>query len=176
MLQWARGKAILVLDQKDVPAADRIKKVEQHKAEGYAMLIVYNFKDVQASYALNPNIMMEVMVPNREKAAEFDKLNVPWRNVVAFVGHNPPEDLGLYELIHAKGACCLIGTSRNLDRRYLSKEVQDLGLLEPDYRAFLKRGADLIETDIPAQLGPLLYGATPVPASKQAWFHKAAIR
>lgn len=178
VLQWARGKTVLVLDQKDVPAAARIKRIEEHKAEGYAMLIVYSFKEVQACYALNPNVMMEVMIPNREKFAEFEKLlikvKVPWRNVVAFVGHNPPEDPALYELIHAQGACCLIGTSRNLDRQYLSQEVQDIRLLEQDYRAFLRRGADLIETDIPAQLGPLLYGATPVPASKQTYFLEAA--
>ncbi len=170
---WARGKTVLVLDQKDVPAAARIKKIEQHKAAGYAMLIVYSFKEVQEAYALNPNIMMEVMIPNREKFAEFDKLGVAWRNVVAFVGHNPPEDRALYELIHSKGACCMIGTSRNLDRQYITGAVKDIRVLEKDYRAFLERGADLIETDIPAQLGPLLYAATPVPASKKAVFHAA---
>jgi glycerophosphoryl diester phosphodiesterase len=86
------------------------------------------------------------------------------------MGHNPPEDEGLYELIHARGACCMIGTSRNLDRRFITQEVKDIRMLEPGYRAFLKRGADLIETDIPAQLGPMLYGTTPVPASKKTWF------
>jgi glycerophosphoryl diester phosphodiesterase len=117
--------------------------------------------------------MMEVMIPNREKLAEFDKLGVPWRNVVAFVGHTPPEDVGLYEQIHARGACCIIGTSRNLDRQVIGKQVADIKLLEKDYRAFLSRGADLIETDIPALLGPLLYRAAPVPASKRAYFHAA---
>src|SRR5262245_38105207 len=63
-LEWARGKAVLVLDQKDVPVAARVKKVEEHKAEGYAMLIVYSFKETQACFALNPNVMMEVMVPS----------------------------------------------------------------------------------------------------------------
>ena len=174
-LRWARGKTIVVLDQKDVPVAARIKKIQEHKAEGYAMLIVYSFKDVLACYAINPNVMMEVMIPNREKFAEFDKLKVPWRNVVAFVGHNPPEDLALYELIHARGACCMIGTSRNLDRRILGMEVKEIQSLETEYRALLQRGADLIETDIPAQLGPLLYRATPVPSSKKTHFH-AAIR
>ena len=48
--------------------------------------------------------------------------------------------------------------------------MSDLKPLEPDYRAFLKRGADLIETDIPRELGPLLYGSTPVPSSKQKYF------
>lgn len=169
-LEWARGKTVLVLDQKDVPVAVRVKKIEEHKAEGHAMLIVNTFKDAQACHAANPNVMMEVMIPNRAKAAEFDTLGIPWRNVVAFVGHVPPEDKGLYELIHAKGAHCMIGTSRNLDRQFIRKEVADLKLLEPGYRAFLSRGADLIETDIPAHLGPMLYGATPVPAAKRQFF------
>jgi glycerophosphoryl diester phosphodiesterase len=169
-LVWARGKTILVLDQKDVPVAVRVKKIEEHKAEGHAMVIVNTFKDAQACHAANPNVMMEVMIPNRAKVAEFDTLGIPWRNVVAFVGHVPPEDKGLYELIQAKGAHCMIGTSRNLDRQFIRKEVADLKLLEPGYRAFLQRGADLIETDIPAHLGPMLYGATPVPASKRQFF------
>ena len=169
-LEWARGRTILVLDQKDVPVAVRVKKIEEHKAEGYALVIVNSFKDAQACHALNTNIFMEVMIPNRAKVAEFDQLGIPWRNVVAFVGHVPPEDAGLYELIHARGASCMIGTSRNLDRHFVSKQVSDLKPLEPDYRAFLKRGADLIETDIPRELGPLLYGSTPVPSSKQKYF------
>jgi len=169
-LEWARGKTILVLDQKDVPVAARVKKIEEHKAEAYAMLIVYSFKEAQACYALNPNIMMEVMVPSREKFAEFDKTGVPWHNVVAFVGHIPPEDAALYAAIHEKGASCMVGSSRNLDRQFTSGQVAEIQLLEPGYRAFLKRGADLIETDIPAQVGPLLYGSSVGPSSKRKYF------
>jgi len=169
-LEWARGKTILVLDQKDVPVAARVKKIEEHKAEGYAMLIVNTFRDAQACHALNPNIFMEVMIPNRDKAAEFARLGIPWKNVVAFVGHIPPEDAALYETIHAQGTCCMIGTSRNLDRKVITKQTTDIKQLEPDYRAFLKRGADLVETDIPTDLGPLLYERTPAPAAKQQYF------
>jgi glycerophosphoryl diester phosphodiesterase len=163
VLQWARGKTVLILDQKDVPVAARVKKIEQHKAEAYAMLIVYSFKDAQSCYAMNPNIMLEVMIPSHVKFAEFDKTGVPWRNVLAFVGHTPPDEATLYDRIHAKGTSCVVGSSRNLDRQFLSGQVADLQRLEPSYRALLQRGADLIETDIPAQLGPLLYG---VPAQR----------
>jgi glycerophosphoryl diester phosphodiesterase len=169
-LEWARGKTVLVLDQKDVSVEARVRKIEEHKAEAHAMLIVYSFPQVQACYALNPNIMMEVMIPSREKAAEFAQLGVPWKNVVAFVGHVPPDDATLYEAIHAQGTCCLIGTSRNLDRQVISRQVADIQDLEAGYRAFLKRGADLIETDIPTKLGPLLYEKTPVPAGKKQYF------
>jgi glycerophosphoryl diester phosphodiesterase len=134
------------------------------------MLIVGSFKDAQECHLANPNIFMEVMIPNREKAAEFDALGIPWRNVVAFVGHVPPEDTGLYEMIHAKGANCMIGTSRNLDKQVISGQVKDIKELEPGYRAFLKRGADLIETDIPVALGPMLFDGVKAPEGKARWF------
>lgn len=168
-LEWARGKTVLVLDQKDVPVAARVKKIEKHRAEAYAMLIVYSFAEAKACYALNPNIFMEVMIPNHEKLAEFDKLGVPWKNVVAFVGHVPPEDKTLYAAIHAQGASCMIGTSRNLDKQFLTGQVADLRPLEADYRAFLARGADVIETDIPCQLGPLLHSSTTLTKTYAAW-------
>jgi glycerophosphoryl diester phosphodiesterase len=123
---------------------------------------VYSFKDAKECFALNPHIMMEVMVPSREKIAEFDQTGVPWPNVVAFVGHAPPEDAALYEAIHAKGARSIVGTSRNLDRQLTSRQVPQISRLEPEYRALLTRGADLIETDIPVELGPLLYKSSPV--------------
>ncbi len=164
-IEWARGKTVLVLDQKDVTPIERAEIVTRHKAEAHVMLIVTSFKDATAVHQLNPNIVMEVMIPTVAKAEEFDRLAIPWRNVVAFVGHSPPEDVALYESIHHKGACCMIGTSRNLDRKVILGDVADIHQLEPGYRAFLSRGADIIETDIPIFLGPMLQSAAP--AAKQ---------
>ncbi len=170
VIDWARGKTVLVLDQKDVPAMERVKAITQLKAEAYVMLIVMNFKDAQACHTFNPNVMMEVMIPTLEKAKQFDQMGVPWRNVVAFVGHTPPEDRELYAYIHGQGASCMIGTSRNLDRRILSGEVSDIKELEREYRQFLDRGADVIETDIPKLLGKLLNHPTSA-SSKSGFFH-----
>lgn len=174
-LEWARGRTILVLDQKDVPVTVRVKKISDHQAEGFAMVIVNSFKDAHAAYAANTNVMMEVMIPNRAKVAEFDRLGIPWRNVVAFVGHTPPEDRELYAMIHRKGANCMIGTSRHLDLRFIREKMGSLQPLEPDYRAFLARGADLIETDIPVQLGPLLFHSTRPPPARRQYFKKSGL-
>jgi glycerophosphoryl diester phosphodiesterase len=43
-------------------------------------------------------------------------------------------------------------------------------ILNHHYRAILRLGVDIIETDIPRELGPLLYGGQPVPASKAGFF------
>jgi glycerophosphoryl diester phosphodiesterase len=170
VLQWARGKTILVLDQKDVPVEVRARKIEEHRAEAYAMLIVYSFKDARKCYKLNKNIMMEVMIPNRERFYEFDGTGIPWGNIIAFVGHTPQGDNELFQMIHAKGSCCMVGTSRNLDREFFVNHASGTGPIEQSYRALLQRGADVIETDLPREVGKLLYGESAIPASKSQFF------
>jgi len=172
VLDWARGKTILVLDQKDVPVEVRLKKIEEHQAEAYAMLIVYNFKDARKCYELNKNIMIEVMIPNSEKFYEFDKAGIPWSNIIAFVGHTPPEDKELLQMIHAKRTCCMAGTSRNLDRELIVNRASGTVPIEQRYRALLEQGVDVIETDLPIEVGELLYSETAIPASKSQFFKR----
>jgi glycerophosphoryl diester phosphodiesterase len=173
VLQWARGKTVLVLDQKDVPVEARIRKIEQHRAEAYVILIVYNFKDARKCYELNKHIMMEVMIPNREKFHEFDKTGIPWNNIIAFVGHIPPTDKELLQMIHAKGTCCIVGTSRNLDRDFINNRAKGTKAVEQGYRDLLEYGADMIETDLPREVGKLLYGEAAIPASKSKLLKKS---
>jgi len=170
VLQWARGKTILVLDQKDVPAEVRLKKVEEHRAGAYVVLIVYNFKDAKKCYELNRNIMMEVMILNIEKFHQFDETGIPWSNVIAFVGHTPPEDRELLRMIHEKGGCCMAGTSRNLDRELVANRTSGALSIEQQYRALLERGVDVIETDLPIEVGTLLYSESPIPVSRSRFF------
>jgi len=172
VLQWARGKTILVIDQKDVPVEVRVRKVREHRAEAYAMLLVYSFKDARKCYELNKNIMMEVMIPNREKFYEFDKTGIPWSNIIAFVGHTPPKDKELLQMIHTKGTCCMVGTSRNLDREFIANRASGTASIEQQYRTLLQIGADVIETDIPREIGKLLYGESAIPASKSQFFQR----
>lgn len=172
VLQWARGKTILVLDQKDVPVEVRARKIEEHRAEAYAMLIVYSFKDARKCYELNKNIMMEVMIPNRERFYEFDETGIPWSSIIAFVGHTPPGDKELLQMIHAKGTCCMVGTSRNLDREFIVNRASGTAPVEQHYRALLQRGADVIETDLPREVGKLLYSESAIPASKSQFFQR----
>jgi glycerophosphoryl diester phosphodiesterase len=170
VLEWARGKTILVIDQKDVPLEARIRKIEQHHAEAFAVLIVYSFRDARRCYTLNTNIMMEVMIPNRRKFHEFGETKVPWHNIIAFIGHTPPQDDELANMIHAKGTCCIVGTSRNLDRELILENANGSESIERSYRRLLEHGADIIETDLPREVGQLLYAHSDVPASKSRFF------
>jgi glycerophosphoryl diester phosphodiesterase len=171
VLEWARGKTILLLDQKDVPLLKRIRKIEEHQAEAYAYLIVYSFEDAKFCYQLNKNILMEVFIPSQEKFIEFDLTGIPWSNIVAFVGHTPPQDSKLYEKIHSKGSSCIVGSSRNIDRQLINGDVPSIQVLGKDYLALLDIGADIIETDLPIEVGELLYKNLPVPSSKVKFFN-----
>lgn len=171
VLRWARGKTVLVLDQKDVSVEASVRAIEQHRAEAYAILIVYSLKDAQACYKLNKNIMMELMIPNRARFLEFEKTGIPGSNVVAFVGHTPSKDKELLKMLHAKGVLCIAGTSRNLDRKLTINRPSGTSAMEEEYRVLLQRGVDLIETDCPREVGELLYGGSAVPASKSRFFH-----
>ncbi len=170
VLEWAKGKTILVIDQKDVTAKERLKKVEEHNAIANVILIVYSFDDAVLCYKLNHNIVMEVMITSIEKVLEFDRTGVPWKNVIAFVGHNLPEDSKLYDLIHQRGALCMAGSSRNVDLKFLSGQVTDFSTLKDDYMGFFTKGIDLIETDIPVYLGPLINEVIPANFHSKKYF------
>jgi glycerophosphoryl diester phosphodiesterase len=169
-LEWARGKTVLVLDEKDVPVKARVKKIEQHRAEAYAMLIVYSLEGARECYALNKNIMMEVMITNRKQFEAFDKSGIPWSNIIAFVGHEPPSDRELLSMIRAKGACCVAGTSRNLDRELAAARDGSDQAIAQKYRALLDRGVDFFEADLAGEVGRMLYADAEPPAAKAKYF------
>ena len=158
-IEWARGKTVLILDQKDTPLATRIKKITDHRAESYVLMIVGKLEEVQTCYRLNPQIMMEVYMGDRDKFEQFAQSGVPWQNIVAFVGHTSPEDQELLRMIHAKGALCIAGTSRNIDLELNEHDGQANAEIEVRYRRLLNLGIDIIETDLPRQVGPLLYAS-----------------
>lgn len=170
-LQWARGKTILVLDKKDVPVQACVVKIEQHRAQAHTMVMAYSFQEVLACHQLNPNLMMEVMIGNRQRFREFSESDIPWNRVIVFVGHMPPHERELLNLIHANDAYCMAGTSRNLDRKLLAASEPETAGLEGEYRALLDAGVDVIETDLPIDVGRLLYATPAIVDSKSPFLH-----
>ena len=169
-MTWARGKTLLVLDKKEVPVPEVVAAIKRNRAESFALMMAYSIKDVTDCYALSKDVMMEAMLGTREKFAEFEKSGVPWASIIAFVGHTQSPDADLCRRIREKGASTMAGTSRNLDRKFLGGQVQTLEPLRADYRATLARGVDVIETDIPRDLGPILHGRTLPTGAKAKFF------
>lgn len=155
-LEWAKGKTVLILDQKDVPAEVRAEKIKAHQAQSCAMVMCYTYEDAKKVYAIDKNIMMEVFIPNRQKAEEFEKTGVPWSNVVAFVTHNQPKDKEIFDYLHRKGVMAIRGSSRNVDREYRADKISKKQL-EKAYREMVQTGTDIIEADLGVQAGEGLY-------------------
>lgn len=151
-LEWAKGRAILILDQKDVSAATRARIVRQHHAEANAMVMCYSYEDARTVYQIDPNIMMEVFIPDEQSLRKFGDSGVPWKNVVAFVSHYQPKDPHIFEKIHEKGVSCIMGSSRTLDKDYLAEKISKTQL-DSGYQRIIHSGADLIEADLGSEAG-----------------------
>jgi glycerophosphoryl diester phosphodiesterase len=168
-LEWAKGKTILILDKKDVPLAVRVRKIQEHKAEAYALVMAYNFNEARQCYGLSKDIMMEVFVPNQAKLAEYEQTGVPWENSVVFIAHAKAQDKALYDLLHQKGVMCMIGSSRIYDQEFtLGKTAV--------YADIINEGADIIEADLAIEAGQGIRALVPQKSSKDKFFIKAGTR
>ncbi len=171
-LEWAKGKTILIIDQKDVPAEIRVKMIMKHHAESNAMVMCYNFEDAKKCYALNKNIMMEVFIPDEESVKKFDATEVPWRNVVAFVSHNKPKDTQVFRLVHDRGAMCIMGSSRTIDKDYLNEKISKIQLNE-GYQELINSGSDIIEADLGIIAGEELQQLGDPQSNKKKYFKQS---
>lgn len=151
-LQWAKGKTVLILDQKGIPALERAKLLVEHNAKTHAMLIVYSVEDAAAVYRYDPDIVMEVMVPSMEELAKFQAAGVPMDNILAFVGHKPPKDPTVIAGLQAVGVTPARGTSFELDRAYSSGRITR-GELHEGYRALVASGVAMLESDLATEAG-----------------------
>ena len=118
------------------------------------MLIISSLEHAGQVHKANPRIMMEIMVPDLKRVSAIDKSGVPWRNLIAFVGHQPPRDSDLIKAIHQRGAMCMAGTSRHLDRELANHDSSDKSM--KGYQNLLDFGIDVLETDLPIQVHKLL--------------------
>jgi glycerophosphoryl diester phosphodiesterase len=177
-LDWAKGKTILVLDRKDVPVEIRIKKIKEKNAEANAIVIAYTIEEIKKVYKLNPNIIMEIMLPDTSQFEKFESTGVPWNNVVAFVSHNIVVNSDIFEMIHNKGAMCIVGSSRNHDIAFAKGEIDSSEELAGKYSKMITDGADIIEADLAIEAGLSIREILPIKKSdsKGKFFGTSFIR
>src|SRR5690606_29517362 len=65
-LEWARGKTVLFLDNKDVPVEVRARKILEQQATGHAVVMAYSLEDARKVYDISPDILIQVFVPDEE--------------------------------------------------------------------------------------------------------------
>ena len=145
-LEWARGKTILFLDNKDVPVEVRARKILEHHATGYAVVMAYNLEDARKVYDISPDIMIQVFIPDQEALDKLRTIGIPFDNVVGFVSHQWPENDQHLQKLHDLGILTILGSSRTIDQPYLQGRI-DTGESAAQYRQLAELGPGIIEAD-----------------------------
>jgi glycerophosphoryl diester phosphodiesterase len=139
VLDWARGKAILSLDVKNVPAELIVDAIQKHDAAGYTMVICYTMNAANYFYRLMPELMISVSGSDEIGINKILTGTIPLQNIICFVGVREPEPR-LYQMLHKNGIMAILGTMGNLDRRAKNRGAKV-------YTSLLKNGADILATD-----------------------------
>jgi len=149
----------------------RVQKIKEHHAEANAMVMAYSLADAKRCYQLDKNIMMEAaFIPDLKSAEEFDKSGIPWNNVVVFVTHTEPKDKGIFQYVHNKGAMCIRGSSRTIDKDYTDGKISSTDILNEKYQQLIKDGADIIEADLGVEAGHAIEKMQDVKSGKRKYF------
>jgi len=168
VLEWAKGKTVVIMDKKTIPIDKMEQKIREHRAEANAMVLVHTAEDAKEYYDRNPNIMIEVEVFDTKKVEELDKSGVPWKNILAYVGFKRLENKELYKMIHKRGSMCLMKAGRVYDKDYVRGDKNI-------YKALVNDGIDVVETNLPADVAKSINAFATAGSSKSKFFSKVKI-
>ena len=150
-IKWSKGKTIINLDKKDVPlamTADIIKKI---KATAHVMVTVHTAEQARFYYDQNSDQMFSAFVRTMEEFQAFEEEGIPWTQIMAYVGPlSKPENRTLYNLLHERGVKVMISAAPSYDKLENPEERKT------SYIATIKQGADVIESDLPIEVGEAL--------------------
>ena len=142
-LAWADGRAVLMVDVKDVPLAEVVREVRAQDAFDRAALIVYSLEDALEARRLAPEALLSVTADTPAEArAHLDALGAD--RIIAFVGVGVP-DPAVTRAFREAGVRSQAGTFGGADAAAEAPGGWTV------YEPFLDAGADVLATDnVPA--------------------------
>jgi len=154
VIEWAKGKTILVLDDKNVPYPLVAELVRKHDAFNNILMTVRDAGIAKQFYKLDERFMFEAYVFDMEDITEYEKAGIPWSHIMAYIGSKDvSENIILFEELNERGVKCMVSGAPSLDKEFLQGKLDT-------YKNIFNRGADIIETDIPLkvaeQISPLI--------------------
>lgn len=167
VLQWAKGKTILILDKKDVPYDRLLQLIELNKAEAHVLVSTYHLKEAQYYYKRNPNIMFEAIIKDKEVMKSYEDAGIPWGNIVAFTGQpsNTPSNALLNAMLHERGVMCMVSTVKFQDKE------KNKNTRATAYRDLITNGKiDILMSNMPIDLAEALLPLVAEPSSRYKFF------
>jgi len=147
-VRWAKGKAILNLDVKDVPLIRKAELVRGCNAFGYVLFTVHNPQEAKFFYDFDHRSLFSAFIMTEKDMKAYEAAGVPWANVaIAYAGpRSKPENKSLYQQLHQRGVRVMISAASSYDK------WEDPARRAEAYRQILREGADIIESDRPVEV------------------------
>lgn len=169
VIEWARGKTILNLDHKDVPLEMTAAIIRKHRADAFVMLTVHNPEQALFYLKNDKRSMFSAFIRNRKEFDDYDNAGVPFSQLIAYIGPQvKPENRELYDLLHKKGAMCMISAASSYDKLKSADERKAA------YRNIAKDGASIIESDYPIETADAIQDLINSKSPKSRYFGKSA--
>ena len=151
VIKWSKGKTVINLDKKDVPFAMTAAIIRKHKASAHVMVTVHTAEQARYYYGQNPDQMFSAFIRTMEEFQAFEKEGIPWPQIMAYVGPlSKPDNKVLYELLHERGVKVMISAAPTYDKLDGPEERKSA------YVKTIEEGADVIESDLPIEVGDAL--------------------
>jgi len=165
VIKWSKGKTVINLDKKDVPLVMTMKKLKEHNAAAHVMLTVHTAEQAKYYYDNISGIMFSAFVKTKKELESYEKAGVPWSSIMAYVGpDNKPENKEMYDLLHARGVMCMISAAPTYDK------LPDPAARKKAYQDIFKGGADVLESDLPVEVGTAIPSLMPQKSAKSKFF------
>lgn len=169
VIEWARGKTILNLDHKDVPLEMTAAIIHKHHADSFVMLTVHNPEQAHFYLKNDKRGMFSAFIRNRKEFDDYEKAGIPFSQLIAYIGPQvKPENKGLYELLHQKGAMCMISAASSYDKLKSAEERKAA------YISIARDGASIIESDYPIETAEAIKELVNSDSPKSRFFGKSA--
>jgi glycerophosphoryl diester phosphodiesterase len=150
-IKWSKGKTIINLDKKDVPLEMTAAIIKKHKAHAHVMVTVHTAEQARYYYDQDNRQMFSAFVRTMEEFQAFEDEGIPWSQIMAYVGPlSKPENKQLYDLLHERGVKVMISAAPSYDKLESAEERKAA------YIKTVEEGADVVESDLPIEVGAAL--------------------
>ena len=151
VLDWARGKTVLILDKKDVPLQMIADIIRRHDANSFVINMVRSTDDALFYYRDEPQRMFSVSIRQPETFEQYKAAGIPLTQMFACVGteiHAGTKPL--CELLGRHGIKSLLATASSYDK------LPTPELRAEAYKKVLESGISIVESDYPIELSKTL--------------------
>ncbi|WP_262244934.1 glycerophosphodiester phosphodiesterase family protein [Parapedobacter soli] len=153
VLEWARGKTVLMLDKKDVPLPMIADLIREHDANNYVLSLVRSPEDAAFYFNDEPRRMFGVSYRAPEAFDAYLALGIPKRQILACIGVEISEKTDeMSAIMREYGIRSLISAAPTYDR------LETLEEREEAYKKVIASGISVLESDYPVELGRMLSG------------------